>query len=84
MSDRSRSSGDDTLPLGLAQPGEREIEQAKRTMRHAFVSAEPATGTIYGVPVELLSETDKSLAFDWLMQQLHLTRAWSGQHVRPL
>jgi len=84
MSDKSQCHGDDTLPLGIREPSEREIEQAKRTMRHAFVSAPAATGSIYGIPVDQLSETDKALAFDWLVQQLHLARSWSGSHVRPL
>lgn len=73
MNDRSQCHGD-TLPLGMSEPSESEIEHAKRSMRHAFVSAPPATGTVFGVPVDMLSETDKALAFDWLWQMTEARR----------
>lgn len=89
MTDRPQCHGDDTLPLGIGQPSQREIDQAKRTMRHAFVSAPAATGSIYGISVEDLSETDKALAFNWLwmmaaQRQAHPLQREDQHHVRPL
>ena len=86
MTDKSSCHGDDTLPLGIQEPSEREIDQARRSMRHAFVSAPRATGRIYGIDVEHLSETDKALAFDWLwlMLQSQHTFIAANSHVRPL
>lgn len=69
MTDKSQCNGD-TLPMGIAPPTEQEIEHARRTMRHALVSAPAARGTLFGISVEDLTDVDRALAFDWLWQQM--------------